>query len=114
MIGHFVDGTTSRINAYPSAVLEATLSFVASDHPHTYWLSTNGPQRQDDRLALIRDIVDAMPEVDLIRILYEVFITRCQGPSQQCCAHTNIHEPSRGVLWLLGSCFIRSTIYDPV
>ena len=31
-------------------------------------------------LALIREIVDAMPELDMIHLLYEVFVTRCQGP----------------------------------
>lgn len=79
MFEHFVDGT-SRTNAYPSAVLESTVSFVASDYPNTYWTAINDPQRQGERLVLIREIVNAMPELDIIELLYEVFITRCQGP----------------------------------
>ena len=43
------------------------------------WL-TNDPQRQGEKFVLLRDIVDAMPELDMIRLLYEVFVTRCQGP----------------------------------
>ena len=72
----FVNGT-SRTNAYPSALLE---SLVAPDYPNTYWLHTGDPQRQDEKLVLIREIVDAMPELNMIYILYEVFVTRCQGP----------------------------------
>lgn len=45
-----------------------------------YWLTANDPQRQDEKLALIREIVDAMPELDMVHLLYDVFVTRCQGP----------------------------------
>ena len=79
VLEHFVHGT-SRTNAYPSAVLEPTVSFLAPDFPNMYWLTTNDPQRQGEKLVLIRDIVDAMPELDVIYLLYEVFVTRCQGP----------------------------------
>lgn len=76
---HFVDGTP-RTNAYPSAVLKPTLSFVAPDYPNMYWLNTNDPQRQGEKFALIREIVDAMPELGMVNLLYEVFVTRCVGP----------------------------------
>ena len=79
VLEHFVDGT-SRTNAYPFAVFEPTLSSVAADYPNMYCLTTNDPQRQGEKLALIREIVDAMPEMDMIHLLYEVFVTRCQGP----------------------------------
>ena len=75
----FVDGT-SRTNAYPSAVSKQTLSYVAPEYPNVYWLNANNPQRQGVQLALIREIVDAMPGLDMIRLLYQVFVTRCQGP----------------------------------
>ena len=78
VLEHFVDGT-SRTNAYPSAGFEPASSFVALDYPHTYWLTTNNPQRQGEKLALIREIVGSVPEPDMIHLLYEVFITRCQG-----------------------------------
>ena len=45
-----------------------------------YWLDTKNPQRQDDKFALIREIVDTMPEMAVIHLLYQVFVTRCQGP----------------------------------
>ena len=80
ILDHFVDGITSPTNAYTSAVLEPISYCVAPDYPNMYWSSTNDSQRQDEELALVREIVDAMPEVHLIRLLYEVFVTRCQGP----------------------------------
>ena len=73
VLEQFVDGT-SRTNAYP------TLPCVAPDYPDTYWSTTNDPQRQGEKLALIREIVDAMPELDIIHVLTEVFVTRCQAP----------------------------------
>jgi hypothetical protein len=79
VLEHFVN-RTSHTNAYPSAVFEPTLSFVAPDYPNMYWVTTNDPQRQGEKLALIREIVDAVPELDMIFLLYEVFVTRCQGP----------------------------------
>ena len=80
VLERFVDGT-SLTNAYPSAVLKPTLSFVVTpDYPNMYWLDTKDPQRQGEILALVREIVDNMPEVAIIHLLYEVFVTRCQGP----------------------------------
>ena len=79
VLEHFVDGT-SRTKACSSAILEPQLSSVAPDYPNEYWGSSNSPQRQLEKLALIREIVDAMPELEMIRLLYEVFVTRCQGP----------------------------------
>ncbi len=75
----FVDGTPPT-NGYPFAVLEPTLSYVAPDYPNMYWSTTKDPEKQAETIALIREIVDAMPELDVIHILYEVFFTRCQGP----------------------------------
>lgn len=48
--------------------------------PSMYCSSTNNLRRQSEKLALLGELVDAMPEPDIIRILYEVFVTRCQGP----------------------------------
>ena len=76
---HFVNGA-SQIHAYPSTVLEPAISLVAPDYPITYWSTTNNPQRQHEKLTLIREIVDSIPELDVIHALHEVFITRCQGP----------------------------------
>ena len=71
---------TSLTNAYPAAVLKPTSSFVAPDYPNMYWSTANNPQRQDGKLALIREVVDNMPNLAMIHLLYGVFITRCQGP----------------------------------
>lgn len=53
---------------------------MAPDYPNTYWSTTNDELREGEKSELIREIVDAMPEIDLIALLYEVFVTRCQGP----------------------------------
>lgn len=79
ILEHFVRGN-SHANAYSSAVFESALPFVAPDHHNTYWDSLNDPQRQDEKFILILAIIDAMPELGVIRLLYEVFLTRCQGP----------------------------------
>ena len=80
---HFVDGTT-RINAYPSAVSNPKICSVAPDYPNMYWAAPNGSERQAERqvesFVLIQEIVDAIPDLDMLHLLYEIFITRCQGP----------------------------------
>jgi hypothetical protein len=75
---HFVEGVP-RPNACLPGVFGLTPSSVAPDFPNRYW-SSNDPKRQGERLALIREIVDAMPELEMIHVLFEVFVTRCQGP----------------------------------
>ena len=70
----------SRPDAHPSENLGPTVSSIAPDYPNVYWLTTNNSQRQGGKLDLIREIVDAMPGLDTIRLLYEVFVSRCQGP----------------------------------
>ena len=79
VLEHFVNGT-SHIHAYPSTVLEPAICLVAPDYPIMYWSTTNNPQRHHEKLTLIREIVDSIPELDVIHALHEVFITRCQGP----------------------------------
>lgn len=79
VLEHFVDGT-SCTNTYPSALLEPTSSLVTPDYPNMYWLINNDSQKQYEKFALIREIVDAMPELDMVRLLFEVFDTRCLGP----------------------------------
>ena len=79
MLEHFID-ETSRTDAHLRGVLEPTSSSVGPDYPNLYWLTANNPQRQSKKIAVLRCIVDAVPELDMIRHLYEVFVTRCQGP----------------------------------
>ncbi|KAJ6190686.1 hypothetical protein N7519_000707 [Penicillium mononematosum] len=61
---------------------------VAPDIPNRYWV-TQDPQRHEQKLALIGDVVHALPEWDIIQLLYEVFVTRCQGPLGNV-----VHTPS--------------------
>ena len=70
----------SHTNTDLYTVFEPTLSSVAPDFPNMYWLTTNDLQRQGEKFALIREIVDALPEPDIIQLLYEVLVTRCSGP----------------------------------
>ena len=79
MLEHFVNGT-SHIHAYPSIVFEPATSLVAPDYPMMYWSTTNNSQTHYEKLTLIREIVDSIPELDVIQALHEVFVTRCQGP----------------------------------
>ena len=64
-----------------------------------YWLST---RRQDERLALIREIVDALPELDMVRLLYEIFVTRCQGPLGNVVHTPTFMEQAGGFCGCLG------------
>lgn len=64
-------------NYVDNATLERASYSVAPDTPNPYW---SNPQRQVDQVSLLREIVHAMPEVDIIHLLHEVFLTRCQGP----------------------------------
>ncbi|KAJ5373145.1 hypothetical protein N7517_005151 [Penicillium concentricum] len=77
ILEHFVD-----INPLPES------AGVAPDTPNQYW-ETQDPQRHDQKLALIRDVVQSLPEWDIIQLLYEVFVTRCQGPLGNV-----VHTPS--------------------
>ncbi|KAJ5894312.1 hypothetical protein N7495_006003 [Penicillium taxi] len=70
ILEHFVD--VIPLNTSDSAA-------VAPDILNRYWM-TSDPQRRDQHLALVRDVVHALPEWDIIAVLYEVFVTRCQGP----------------------------------
>ncbi|GFF50529.1 hypothetical protein IFM46972_09067 [Aspergillus udagawae] len=78
LLEHFVEGVP-RPNACLPGVFGLTPSSVAPDFPNRYW-SSNDPKRHGERLTLIREIVDAMPELEMIHVLFEVFVTRCQGP----------------------------------
>ena len=53
---------------------------MAPDYANTYRLNINDPKRQDQNFALIQEFVNIIPELDIVRLLYEVFVTRCQGP----------------------------------
>jgi hypothetical protein len=76
VLEHFVEGM-SGINA---TVLQPTPSSIAPDYINTYWSTTNNPHKEGEKLALVREIIDAIPEPEMIYQLYEVFTTRSQGP----------------------------------
>ncbi|PYI09737.1 hypothetical protein BO78DRAFT_336754 [Aspergillus sclerotiicarbonarius CBS 121057] len=64
-------------NYVGDAPLEQAPCMAAPDYPNLYW---SHPQRQVDQLALLREIIDSIPEIDLIHLLHEVLLTRCRGP----------------------------------
>lgn len=84
----FVDGT-SRPGSHPSTLFEPESSAVAPDYPNLYWSNNCNLEIQGIKMALIREIVDSMPELDIIHLLYEIFVTRCQGPLGNV-----VHTPS--------------------
>ncbi|PYI32284.1 putative C6 transcription factor [Aspergillus indologenus CBS 114.80] len=73
LLEHFVEGIP-RSNSTAATPLS-----VALDFPNRYWSGTD-PKRHGEKLALIREIVDVLPEWEMIHVLFEVFVTRCQGP----------------------------------
>ncbi|KAL9107962.1 MAG: hypothetical protein Q9227_007177 [Pyrenula ochraceoflavens] len=79
VLEHFVEGT-ARTNGDLFASSGPVSSKVAPDFPNMHWCDVNDPRKQGEALALIQEVVDAMPELDIIRLLFEVFVIRCQGP----------------------------------
>ena len=67
---------TALKDAHHSLDNEDEDPMMAPDNINSYW----SVARQNEQFALIREVVDAMPKPDMIRHLYEVFTTRCQGP----------------------------------
>lgn len=57
-----------------------TAPMVAPDLSNPYWQETNNVDRQMTKEALLNEIVDVLPDRDMIQRLHEVFVTRCQGP----------------------------------
>lgn len=78
LLEQFVQGDP-RPDTYLSALRGQVPPSVGPDFANPYWLS-NDPKRHGEKLSLIREIVDAMPDKEMINHLYEVFLTRCQGP----------------------------------
>ncbi|RAK95978.1 putative C6 transcription factor [Aspergillus ibericus CBS 121593] len=56
--------------------VERTSCLVAPDHPNLYWST----QPQAYQAGLFREIINSLPEIDIIHLLHEVFLIRCQGP----------------------------------
>ncbi|KAJ6092534.1 hypothetical protein N7486_007823 [Penicillium sp. IBT 16267x] len=63
----------SRANIFLSSASGSTLSTPAPDYPNLYWETT------ESRLQM-KEITDAFPDSEMTHNLYEVFVTRCQGP----------------------------------
>ncbi|KAJ5552166.1 hypothetical protein N7494_001544 [Penicillium frequentans] len=73
----FIEGA-SRTNILSSAS-GPTLSTPAPDYPNLYW-ETAESRLQNERVSLIREITNAIPDPEMAHHLYDVFVTRCQGP----------------------------------
>ncbi|KAJ5491656.1 hypothetical protein N7539_003223 [Penicillium diatomitis] len=87
LLEHFVDGPPRASASLPALVGPTSLS-VAPDFPNRHW-ENNDPKRQGEKLTLIQEIVDAMPELETMHALFEIFVTRCQGPLGNV-----VHTPS--------------------
>ncbi|KAG8525712.1 uncharacterized protein KY384_000472 [Bacidia gigantensis] len=75
---HFVDGASSS-TPFKSSTIGSSSPIVAPDYPNLYWSRTHSSTNQHEKGALIHEIVDALPDTDMIHHLYEIFVTRCQG-----------------------------------
>lgn len=49
------------------------------DHPNKYWRRPGGFASENEKSILIQEILHALPEVDVVHHIYDVFVTRCQG-----------------------------------
>ncbi|KAI4221580.1 MAG: hypothetical protein LQ349_007811, partial [Xanthoria aureola] len=79
LLDQFVDGRTST-NTNSSTTINQSSPFVAPDHLNNFWAAPCNPHREAEKFALLREVIDALPGLDIIRILNDVFVTRCQGP----------------------------------
>ncbi|KAL8947919.1 MAG: hypothetical protein Q9222_005844 [Ikaeria aurantiellina] len=79
ILEQFVDGT-SRTPFLSSNFGGTTLDFMTPDYPNTVWPTGNNPRGYDESRELLREILDSLPDADMIRHLYKIFITRCQAP----------------------------------
>lgn len=78
VLQHFIQGV-SPSDAFQTPTLEPTELPLIPDHINSHW-STNDAQRKSEKLSLLHEITNAMPELPIIHVLNEVFVTRCQGP----------------------------------
>ncbi|KAL8669446.1 MAG: hypothetical protein Q9168_005963 [Polycauliona sp. 1 TL-2023] len=79
LLEQLIDDATD-LAPYPSTTDNPNSSIVAPDRPNTFWSATTDPQRQALQFALLRDIVDALPELDVIHLLNQMFVIRSLGP----------------------------------
>ncbi|KAJ5933360.1 hypothetical protein N7454_005689 [Penicillium verhagenii] len=73
----FIEGTSNTNNL--SSAFAPISSTPAPDYPNLYWATTE-TQLQNERLSLIREIIDAFPDSEMVQNLHQIFVTRCQGP----------------------------------
>ncbi|RAL10927.1 putative C6 transcription factor [Aspergillus homomorphus CBS 101889] len=84
VLEYFVNGAMHNASSPTTAT-----SSVVADSPNMYWEAVCHPQRQTEKLALLQEVVDTLPEPELIHCLYEVFLTRCQGSLENV-----VHTPT--------------------
>ena len=85
---NFADGIL-HADDYSSAHPKPVSSIVLPDCPNQRWETKSKPQIQNEKSVLIKEIVDALPEFNVIQLLYETFTTRCQAATGNI-----IHTPS--------------------
>lgn len=77
LLESFVEGDFQTSAQVPSSSTRGvSQSRVAPDYPNPKWTPTSYPQK----VELMREVVNMMPTENVIRTLYETFLTRCQAP----------------------------------
>lgn len=69
----------THTDAYSSNTATSASSSVVPDYSNPFWSTTSNSHTQSLKLTLIREIIDTLPELEMIRLLNNVFVIRCQA-----------------------------------
>ncbi|KAL8976918.1 MAG: hypothetical protein Q9205_007177, partial [Flavoplaca limonia] len=78
VLGLLMDEPTYT-DSYSSTKATSTSSNVLPDYPNSFWSTTSNSHMQTLKIDLIREIIDTLPELEMIRLLNNVFVIRCQA-----------------------------------
>jgi hypothetical protein len=96
VLDHFVDGTSgSGCQSTP----ERKLPFVAPNYLNSYW---SAQEKGNEKFTLIQEIVESLPERDVICAIQEVFLTRCQGALGNVIHTTSFKKQAETLVDFLG------------
>ncbi|KAL8992393.1 MAG: hypothetical protein Q9169_007136 [Polycauliona sp. 2 TL-2023] len=77
LLEQLMDESTDA-TTYSSTIGHLDPPLVTPDRPNAFWLASKDQQRQAMQFTMLRDIVDALPELDMIRLLNQIFVIRPQ------------------------------------